>query len=193
MSKKAFLRGFGTGVLFTALILGISCVIRTSDSAVVRRARELGMVYGPQEEEQSLVAGISTGGAAHRLEADRGEDTAPTKQPKGEKDSPSEPPSQEEEKKKAEREEKAAKQEIEREKQEAKKEVEDVMKEFSINSGDLSSSVSRRLEEMDLVDDAWKFDSYLEEMGYSERIRAGKYELPSDASYEEIARIITSN
>ena len=43
MDKKSFIRGFGTGVLFVAVILGISCLIRTSDSAVISRARKLGM------------------------------------------------------------------------------------------------------------------------------------------------------
>ena len=45
MDKKSFLRGFGTGVLFVAVILGISCLIRTSDSAVISRARKLGMTF----------------------------------------------------------------------------------------------------------------------------------------------------
>ena len=47
MDKKSFLRGFGTGVLFVAVILGISCLIRTSDSAVLSRARKLGMTFSP--------------------------------------------------------------------------------------------------------------------------------------------------
>ena len=45
MDKKSFIRGFGTGVLFVAVILGISCLIRTSDSAVISRARKLGMTF----------------------------------------------------------------------------------------------------------------------------------------------------
>ena len=43
--KKTFWRGFGAGVLFAAVILGISCLIRTSDAQVVARAKKLGMVY----------------------------------------------------------------------------------------------------------------------------------------------------
>ena len=39
MNKKSFLRGFGAGVLFVTVILGISCLIRTSDSAVITRAK----------------------------------------------------------------------------------------------------------------------------------------------------------
>ena len=45
MNKKSFLRGFGAGVLFVTVILGISCLIRTSDSAVITRAKKLGMTF----------------------------------------------------------------------------------------------------------------------------------------------------
>lgn len=50
MKNQSFWRGFGVGILFASLILGISCMIRTSDSQVVSRAKKLGMVYGNQEE-----------------------------------------------------------------------------------------------------------------------------------------------
>ena len=43
--KKTFWRGFGAGVLFAAVILGISCLLRTSDAQVVARAKKLGMFY----------------------------------------------------------------------------------------------------------------------------------------------------
>ena len=39
--KKTFWRGFGAGVLFAAVILGISCLLRTSDAQVVARAKKL--------------------------------------------------------------------------------------------------------------------------------------------------------
>ena len=54
MNKKSFLRGFGIGVLFAAVILGISFTVRTSDSYVVSKAKELGMVY--KSEQDSVMA-----------------------------------------------------------------------------------------------------------------------------------------
>ncbi len=45
------MRGFGTGVLFAAVILGISCLMRTSDTAVIRKARQLGMTYADSDEK----------------------------------------------------------------------------------------------------------------------------------------------
>ena len=50
MNKKSFLRGFGIGVLFAAVILGISFTVRTSDSYVVSKAKELGMVYKSEQD-----------------------------------------------------------------------------------------------------------------------------------------------
>ena len=50
MDKRSFIRGFGTGVLFATVILGISCLMRTSDAAVIKKAKQLGMTYEAGEE-----------------------------------------------------------------------------------------------------------------------------------------------
>ena len=42
--KKTFWRGFGAGVLFAAVILGISCLLRTSDAQAVA-SREENLVW----------------------------------------------------------------------------------------------------------------------------------------------------
>lgn len=56
--------------------------------------------------------------------------------------------------------------------------------------GDSSYTVSRRLQEAGLIDDAGAYDSYLVDNGYSKTIRTGTYRIPVDASWEEIAEII---
>lgn len=61
---------------------------------------------------------------------------------------------------------------------------------ISIVRGDSSYTVSRRLEEVGLVEDAGEFDSYLVDNGYSKTIRTGTYQIPVDATWEEIAKII---
>lgn len=60
--KKTFWRGFGAGVLFAAVILGISCLIRTSDAQVVARAKKLGMVY-ETSDSNALALKIQRSGA----------------------------------------------------------------------------------------------------------------------------------
>lgn len=59
-----------------------------------------------------------------------------------------------------------------------------------ISGGDSSYTVSRKLVEAGLVEDAREFDAYLVDNGYSRTIRTGTYRIPVDASWEEIADII---
>lgn len=56
--------------------------------------------------------------------------------------------------------------------------------------GDGSYTVSRRLEEAGLIEDAREFDNYLIENGYSKTIRTGTYRIPLGATWEEIVDII---
>ncbi len=56
--------------------------------------------------------------------------------------------------------------------------------------GDSSYTVSRRLREAGLIEDAGEFDAYLVENGYSKSIRTGTYRIPLGATWEEIAGII---
>ncbi len=196
MDKKSFIRGFGTGVLFAAVILGISFMIRTSDSAVIQRAKALGMDYAEEE-----------GGALGNTASPEPEGTQTPKDPevsrkpdrKG-KETPEPSPTQKvlsKSEKKADsqgnkEEFDKAKKDMDSEKEKMEKEMENVRKQFSIREGDWSSDVSRRLEELDLVKDAGEFDAYLERNGYSNRIKAGTFTISSGASYEEIAKMITS-
>ncbi|MCM1238831.1 MAG: hypothetical protein NC331_05545 [Lachnospiraceae bacterium] len=62
---------------------------------------------------------------------------------------------------------------------------------FVIQSGQSSYTVSKSLAEAGLVEDASEFDRYLEANGYSKRISTGTYEIPVNATEEEIAKIIT--
>ena len=59
-----------------------------------------------------------------------------------------------------------------------------------VSRGDTSYSVSRKLEEAGLVEDAGKYDAYLVDNGYSKTIRTGTYRIPVGASWKEIADII---
>ena len=56
--------------------------------------------------------------------------------------------------------------------------------------GDSSYTVSRRLVEAGLIEDARGFDTFLVDNGYSKTIRTGTYKIPLGATWEEIARII---
>lgn len=184
MDRKSFIRGFGTGVLFTALILGISCLIRTSDSAVVRRAKALGMEYGGREESLfQKTNAASKGAASENREAEK------TQKPEKNEDTPA--PTKKKVSGGKQDEEDATTKAIEREIEKMEQQAEASSRQITISAGDWSSDVSRRLEAMDIISDAEDFDAYLERNGYSGKIKAGTYTIPLNATYEQIARAIT--
>ena len=61
----------------------------------------------------------------------------------------------------------------------------------TVKKGASSGSVSSRLQEAGLVEDAKSFDNYLCNNGYSRSINPGTYEIVPGTSEEEIAKIIT--
>ncbi|MCH5343615.1 MAG: hypothetical protein J1E64_06205 [Acetatifactor sp.] len=186
MKLRYYLRGLGIGILVTALILGIAGGKdnNMSDAQIRARAAELGMVDG-----SSTVLGNLQKGSSSENDGMQGEDTQPEEtsesvepqamagtQPVAEPESgssPSQPP--------------------ETDGQTATPdEVNDTQTvSITIQSGAGSYSVSQSLQQAGLVEDASAFDNYLNENGYSRRLRAGTFFIPVDAGTEEIARIIT--
>lgn len=62
-----------------------------------------------------------------------------------------------------------------------------------VSSGQSSYTVCINLMAAGLIDDVSGFDKYLEDNGYSKRISTGTYEIPVDATREQIAKIITKS
>lgn len=62
---------------------------------------------------------------------------------------------------------------------------------ITVGSGDGSYTVSKKLEDAGVVSSASTFDTFLCENGYDKKIRAGNYTIPSGASDEQIAKMIT--
>lgn len=61
---------------------------------------------------------------------------------------------------------------------------------LSIEENMLGPNISDLLFENNIIDDATKFNKFLEDEGYSRYIQLGDFELSSDMSYEEIAEVI---
>ncbi len=64
---------------------------------------------------------------------------------------------------------------------------------FTIKSGTGSRAVCNQLAEAGLIQDAAAFDQYLCDNSYARRVCAGTFEIPKDASEEQIAKIITKS
>lgn len=188
MKAKWFIRGMGTGIVLTALILCMAYRSNRNDGSVIKEAKELGMVF-PENET----------GDISRPEKDQAEQLA--------KDQEKEKKEQEQEKQKQEKQKPASgaavSQKNEKD-QEAKDKLDKSSKDISqgskyqegkksfvVRSGLLSSSVAREMEEAGIIDDADAFDDYIEKNGYGKQLRSGKYKIPDGADYETIAKIIT--
>lgn len=65
------------------------------------------------------------------------------------------------------------------------------IKVITINSGDGSYTVAKKLEDVGVVTSASTFDTFLCQNGYDKSLRTGTFSIPTDASDEQIARIVT--
>ncbi len=66
-----------------------------------------------------------------------------------------------------------------------------VVRTITINSGDGSHTVARKLADAGVVMSADTFDEFLCRNGYDKKLRTGTFSIPADASDEQIARIVT--
>lgn len=197
MKLQYYLRGLGIGIVVTALIMGLTSKADDrplTDAEIRALALNLGMVdadslsladvggqTGGQESPLPAVSPLPTVSplpADSPLPTDRPVPEI-TDSPETSKDpaSPSpevtEPPS-------------PSPSPAETDEPAAERETVTIV----IVRGDSSYTVSRRLQEAGLVDDAGEYDTYLVNNGYSKTIRTGTYRIPIDATWEEIAEII---
>lgn len=201
MDKKSFFRGFGVGVLFAALILGVSFLVRTSDSYVKSRARELGMVYAGNQDSDKVLSDKGGATATPKTEDNSEQATSnpdTTKVPEvtkvPEKSStlaPKATTSATSKPKSSSTKSSDNKDAMEKEKKQMEESMRAEEKKLTISAGEWSSDVSKKLASMGIVKNATDFDKYLEKNGYSDSISAGTYTVSKGDSYQELAKKIT--
>lgn len=187
MNKKSFLRGFGSGVLFTAVILGTSAMLRTSDSYVRSHALKLGMVEKPQKEETLFAT--QTPQPSVLPTQTNAKDDAKSKS-KSEKTTSATPHTSASTTKTSN---KKQEKKMDTEKKRLEKDLKAEEKKLKISDGEWSSDVSKELEKLGIIDDSKKFDKYLNQNGYSNSINSGTYNVSVDDTYKELAKKITGN
>ena len=176
MKLKYYLRGLGIGILVTAAILTI--VYHTkgsmSDSQIMKRAAQLGMVMASTEEDTLFAqttqddttieetGTISVEETTTVVETTEAVTEAPTEKPT---EAPTEVPT----------------------------EAPAAEAVLTISPGMYSESVSAELVRLGIITNQKEFNSYLVNNGYAERIQTGDFKLKADMSYDEIARIITKS
>ena len=218
MKRKFYMRGLGTGILVTAIIMSISSGQKRpmTDEEVKARARELGMV---ESTVLSNLQGSVNGQPEETQTPESGTEPEETKEPDGttepvetqtpdsgteEMQNPDSGTKPEETKEPGDTTEPAettnpdgATEPAETAEPEetpnapVTEEERGDMVTIVIKSGESSVSVSKSLAEAGLVESASDYDRYLCQNGYDKKIRVGTYEIQAGASEEEIAKIIT--
>lgn len=189
MNLKFYLRGLGIGIFMTALIMGT--VARShpntmSESEIRAEAKKLGMVDGrtvlTDTQEQNQTNETSDVSEIEDIEDEKELDFKDAGEPTVSENTTVSDNITVSGNDIAERQEKGS-----------KAEQEDMGNTIviAIYPGDSSHTVSRRLEEAGIVENAKEYDKYLCQNGYDRKLRVGSFRIPIDASKEEIAKKIT--
>lgn len=184
MKLRYYMRGLGIGMVVTAVIMGIALGGKKeslSDEEVKARARELGMV------ESTVLANVP--GTQQQTETEQTE-TEQTEPVESEPDETTSQSGESEPDETQPSETKTESSEPDESEPEASQPTDETII-IVIERGESSVSVSKSLAEAGLVPDAKDYDRYLCSNGYDKSIVVGTYEIPADATEEEIAKIIT--
>ena len=206
MRKKDFMLGLGVGIVFSAAITMIptSSSDTLTDEEIKTRAMKLGMVEKEDALTQVLkqnatatptaIASEETEEASQTEEADATQTPEVTATPEstffanyGDSSfvsSTKTPATQ-----KVVTTEKPKSTAAPKKEKEPAKEPEYVT--FTIQAGMWSEEIANKLYELELVEDAKEFDTFLSDNGYGSVIKVGTFQIPKGSTYKEIAEIIT--
>ena len=207
MKIRYYLRGLGLGILVTAIFFVVSGNESQpmSDEMIKARARELGMsesvvlseLSGQEEttaesveeiiteEEQVVEQTIEESLATEEIVTEDAASEEVASEEAASEETINEEPVVEAESQSADGEES----EQESESQEnTTSNTEPVT--VTVHRGEGSDTVSRRLQEVGLVADAYEYDKYLMANGYDKRIGVGDHVVPAGATWEDIAKIL---
>lgn len=197
MKLRYYMRGLGIGILVTAILMGVTIDGKTeklTDAEIIARAEALGMEkkYESTVLSESIPETDPEVVSQNEAEEDLTEKEVDLKEPVAQETTEEiaeEPVTEAEPEMEV----------IEETSDTEEEEEEDALKEepaqtvqITVQGGDGSQTVARKLAEAGLVEDAKEYDKYLCSNGYDKRICTGTHTIPVRASKEEIAKIITS-
>ena len=214
---KYYLRGLGTGIVITTLVLTISFNVRSctaKDNKEETTTKEISVKDKTKEstsKDKETKESVTEDDTTKEKETKEKE----TKEKETKEKDTKEKETKEKETKEKTTEEKTTKEKTTEEKTTKEKQTEETTEAptteppsteapttdnvvdnqtvtFDIWRGMSSERVSAELEQAGLVDSANDFNKYLYQMGYERILRVGTYEIEKGASYEEIARMITN-
>lgn len=204
MKFKYFLRGLGMGIVFASIVF--LSVYRNhnalviSDDEIIRRAQELGMVEKEDPLKDLLGTTRDVTEAPSSGEQEEKDQTAGEKEKQTTEKQTTEKQTTEKqstEKQTTEKEQSTEKRETTTERDQAAGNTEQTTEKegtaytITIKRGDTSYPICVQLQEMGMIDDAEKFDTYLVENGYANRLRVGEHALKKGMDYRAIAEAIS--
>lgn len=231
MKLKYYLRGIGIGIIFSIIVFSVALTSNKtydiSDEEVMKRARELGMVYSNDNDNSLTLNDLLNKTDENKDESEIDDNLEPTKavelSPTNEPTPTIEPtkkveptpttkptqvieptptikPTKEVEPTKKVEPTKVAEptKKVEPTKvAEPTKEVEPtkVVENYvslKVTKGMSSEVVAKMLAKEGVVTDSNDFNNYLKKHDYSRKINVGTYKIKMDASYEEIAKMLTT-
>ncbi len=173
MKLKIFLRGFGIGIVLTAIILSM---LHTSEKnimtnqEIIEQAKKLGMIDPKELGMAAAITSVPTDKITPVPTKEVVETAAPEIKPTSE----TKPQKKETSKPKG-----------------TKKPVEETdVVNLTVESGMWSEKICQKLQELGVIENATEFNKYLLENGYETKIRQGTYQIKKGASYEEIAKAL---
>ena len=195
MKLRYYMRGLGIGIVVTAILMSVTINGKTeklTDAEIIERAEALGM---EQKYNSTVLADTVSDNAAEKDESDVSDQKL--NEPDTSEQEVNEPDASEQEK---EIESEAVQpQEIETDVAEETEEEEKPSEpetgktvQITVQGGDGSQTVARKLAEAGVIDDVLAYDKFLCRNGYDKRICTGTHTIPVGATDEEIAKIITS-
>lgn len=179
MKLKYYLRGIGIGVFVTTVIFMSSISLHKNENTDASKENSMTV--------EALENSTQNSQAPEDVKKDRKpkEESVLTKQEPEVQNKPKETEKTEEEGLKEVKE-----QPKENKETELEEEPEDKVR-FEVSNGEFSDTVSRKLEAAGLIDDAASFNRFLVEKDYDDSILPGTYDIPKDATYDEIAALLT--
>ena len=218
MNLKYYLRGLGVGIAVTSLILGIGLGGRKetlSNEEIKERARALGMVEEPvtvaeaaAQQEEGLPEAEATDdpqlkddaadeadaelpvSASAEPEASTTPEVSTEPALNAEPTASASPETSAEPAPSAEPEASATPEAVTTPKAgDETAETKEIV-DITINPGEGSYAISRKLEQSGLIDDAVEYDAYLCDNGYHTKLRAGVHKIPMGSTREEIAKLL---
>lgn len=195
MKLKYYLRGLGIGILITTIIFIIGIHVNQdqmfSDEEVIRRAKALGMVMDETD-----------GKTINELNKDKKQDSETKDQKDSQKEDSKESKNDNKDNQEQAKDDQTKHDQTKADAQSEKTQdsntattpkqtVEQVRDQYP-SRDEYSDTISQKLLDAGLIDDKAAFSKYINDTNVDNLIQPGTFTVPKGASYEEVAKILTT-